>query len=118
MRAAPDASSVATGAWGGQHITLEVSEKGAEVELDCAHGEVTQPITLDGHGDFDVAGTFSPEHGGPVRRDENTEPASARYLGHVEGDTMRLTVTVGKEKEKVGDFTLTRGARPNITKCR
>jgi len=118
MQAAPAAGSVATGVWGGQHIVLEVSEKGAEVDMDCAHGEVTQPITIDAHGDFDVAGTFSPEHGGPVRRDENTEPASARYSGHVEGDTMRVTVTVGKEKEKVGDFTLTRGARPNITKCR
>jgi hypothetical protein len=118
MQAAPGARSVATGAWAGQHITLEVSEKGAEVELDCAHGEVTQQMTLDGHGDFDVAGTFSPEHGGPVRRDENTQPTSARYSGHVEGDTMSLTVAFGKEKEKVGDFTLTRGARPNLTKCR
>ena len=117
-RAAPDASAVATGAWGGEHIVLEVSEKGAEVELDCAHGEVTQHITLGKHGDFDVAGTFSPEHGGPVRRDENPQPAPARYFGRVEGDTMSLTVTLGKEKEKVGDFTLTRGSRPNLTKCR
>ena len=117
-RAAPDASAVATGAWGGEHIVLEVSEKGAEVELDCAHGEVTQHITLGKHGDFDVAGTFSPEHGGPVRRDENPQPAPARYFGRVEGDTMSLTVILGKEKEKVGDFTLTRGSRPNLTKCR
>ena len=116
MQAAPDAGSVASGTWGGEHIVLEVSEKGAEVELDCAHGEVTQHITLGKHGDFDVAGTFSPEHGGPVRRDENPRPAPARYFGRVEGDTMNLTVTVGKEK--VGDFTLTRGSRPNVTKCR
>ena len=116
MQAAPDAGSVATGAWGGEHIVLEVSEKGAEVELDCAHGEVTQHISLGRHGDFDVAGTFTPEHGGPVRRDENPQPASARYFGRVEGDTMSLTVTLGKEK--VGDFTLTRGGRPNLTKCR
>jgi hypothetical protein len=57
-RAAPDASAVATGAWGGEHIILEVSENGAEVEFDCARGQVTQPITLDKHGDFDVAGHF------------------------------------------------------------
>jgi len=115
-RAAPGASAVATGAWGGEHIVLQVSEKGADVEFDCAHGQVTQLITLDKQGDFDVAGTFTPEHGGPVRRDENPQPASARYFGRVEGDTMSLTVTLGKEK--VGDFTLTRGARPNLTKCR
>jgi hypothetical protein len=114
-RAAPDASAVATGAWGGEHIVLKVSEKGAEVEFDCAHGQVTQPITLDKHGDFDVAGTFTPEHGGPVRRDENSTSASARYSGHVDGDTMSLTVSLGKEK--VGTYTLIRGSRPRLTKC-
>ena len=115
-RAAPDASAVATGAWGGEHIVLQVSEKGADVEFDCAHGQVTQPIILDKHGDFDVGGTFTPEHGGPVRRDENTPSASVRYAGHVEGDTMSLTVTLGEEK--VGIYTLNRGSRPKITKCR
>jgi hypothetical protein len=114
-RAAPDASAVATGAWGGEHIVLKVSEKGADVEFDCAHGQVTQPITLDKHGDFDAGGTFTPEHGGPVRRDENTPSASARYSGHVGGDTMSLTVTLGTEK--VGTFTLVRGSRPRLTKC-
>jgi hypothetical protein len=114
-QAAPDASAIATGAWGGEHIVLKVSEKGADVEFDCAHGQVTQPITLDKRGDFDVAGTFTPEHGGPVRRDENPTSASARYSGHVDGDTMSLTVTLGKEK--VGTYTLNRGSRPRITKC-
>ena len=115
-RAAPDASAVATGAWGGEHIVLKVSEKGSDLEFDCARGQVTQPITLDKHGDFDVAGTFTPEHGGPVRRDENTPSASARYSGHVDGDTMSLTVTLGAEK--VGTYTLVRGSRPRLTKCR
>src|SRR5258708_5407265 len=109
-RTATDDSAVAQGTWGGEHIILEVSEKGAEAEFDCAHGQITQPITLDKHGDFDVAGTFTPEHGGPVRRDENVLPASARYSGHVDGDTMSLTITLGKEK--VGIFTLIRGSRP------
>jgi hypothetical protein len=114
-QAAPDASAIATGAWGGEHILLRVSEKGADVEFDCGHGQVTQSITLDKHGDFDVAGTFTPEHGGPVRRDENPTSASARYSGHVDGDTMSLTVSLGKEK--VGTYTLIRGSRPRLTKC-
>ena len=92
-RAAPDDSPVASGTWGGDHIVLEVSEKGADVEFDCAHGQVTQPITLDKHGDFDAGGTFTPEHGGPVRRDENTPSASARYSGHVDGDKIRVTLS-------------------------
>jgi hypothetical protein len=116
VHAAPDGSAVASGAWGGEHIILEVSEKGAEAEFDCAHGQVTQPMMLDKHGDFNVVGTFTPEHGGPVRREENVTAAPARYSGHVDGHTMSLTVTLGQEK--VGSFTLTRGALPNLTKCR
>src|SRR5262249_44166236 len=81
-----DAKPVATGTWGGEHIILEVSGKGAEVEFDCAHGKITEPMALNRHGDFDVAGTFSPEHGGPVRQDEAENLKPARYSGHVEGD--------------------------------
>ena len=114
-RPASDASAVATGAWGGEHIVLKVSEKSAEVEFDCAHGQVMQPITLDKRGDFDAGGTFTPEHGGPVRRDETPTSASARYSGHVDGDTMSLTVTLGTEK--VGTYALVRGSRPRLTKC-
>jgi hypothetical protein len=115
-RAPVDANAVAAGTWGGEHVILEVSKKGAEVEFDCAHGQITQPMTLDQHGDFDTPGTFTPEHGGPVRRDENTPPADARYSGHVDGGAMTLTVTLGKEK--VGSFTLTRDSHPILRKCR
>jgi hypothetical protein len=111
-----EGSTIAKGTWGGEHILLEVSEKGAEVEFDCAHGEIKQPITLDKHGDFDISGTFTPEHGGPVRRDENTTPAPARYSGHVDGETLNLTITLAKAK--VGTFTLTHNSHPNLMKCR
>ena len=111
-----DANHVATGTWGGEHIILEVSEKGAEVEFDCAHGQISQPVALNQQGDFDVPGTFSLEHGGPVRRDEQVTSNPARYSGHVRGDTMTLTVT--REKENIGTFTLTRGGKPVLRKCR
>jgi hypothetical protein len=115
-QAAPDDNAVAPGTWGGDHIILEVSEKGAAAEFDCAHGQITQPIRFDRHGDFDVAGTFTPEHGGPVRRDQNAPDLPARYSGHVDGRTMNLTVALAKEDLKV--FTLTRGSLPNLGKCR
>jgi hypothetical protein len=115
-RPAARRSAVATGTWGGQHIILEVSDKGADVEFDCGHGQITQPITTDPRGHFDVAGTYSAEHGGPVRRDEETTAAPARYSGRATGDTMELTITRGEEK--IGVYTLTRGSRPMLTKCR
>ena len=114
--AAPGAGLVAGGTWGGEHLILEVSEKGAEAEFDCARGQVTQPIRLDGNSDFDVAGTFTAEHGGPVLRNKTAQPATARYSGHVDGDGMNLTVTVAGKK--VGVFPLKRGSQPMLRKCR
>jgi hypothetical protein len=112
----PDAKAVASGTWGGEHVLLQVSDKGAEVEFDCAHGQITQPMALNEHGDFDIAGTFTAEHGGPVRRDETSSANPARYSGHVNGDTLSLTVTL--EKDTLGPFTLTRDNRPILKKCR
>jgi len=116
LQAAPEAVSVAKGTWGGEHVLLEVSEKGADLEFDCAHGQITQPLTIGKLGNFDAAGTFTPEHGGPVRRDEVTPTEPARYSGKVDGDTMSFTVTVGKET--LGTFNLSRDAQPKLTKCR
>ena len=116
IHGAADEHTVTTGMWGGEHAILVVSKSSAEVEFDCARGRITQPITLDKHGNFNVAGTFTPEHGGPVRRDEDTPPVQARYTGHVEGDTLTLKVTL--EKEVVGTYTLTRGSQPILRKCR
>src|SRR6266704_6162361 len=112
--AIPTASNhkdIASGTWGGEHVILNVSKSGAEVEFDCAHGQITQAIALDKHGDFKATGTFTPEHSGPVRRDEDTPPTPATYAGHVDGDSMNLTVTLGKEN--IGTFTLILGAHPN-----
>ena len=105
----------AVGAWGGEHVALQVSNNDARLELDCAHGQITGPVTLDKNGNFDVAGTFTPEHGGPIRKDENPTAQSARYTGHIEGDTMTLKIV--RSQQESGPFTLTRNAQPRLTKC-
>src|SRR5437764_116263 len=91
----PLGRALPAGSWGGQHVVLEVGERGADLEFDCARGRIDSPIQLDVRGDFDVAGTFTPEHGGPIRRDEQAHAAGARYVGHVDGQTMELTVSRG-----------------------
>jgi|SRR3954447_18626696 len=110
------ANTIAAGTWGGEHIALEISRNGAEIEFDCAYGQIRQPMALNAHGDFDLLGTFTPNHGGPVLRDETPARLQARYSGHVHGDTMSLTVSL--EKDKVGTFTLSRGQQPSLRKCR
>jgi hypothetical protein len=111
------ADHVPTGTWGGDHIGLEVTDEGAEVEYDCAHGTINQQMVLDRAGNFNLSGTYAREHGGPVRRDEGSTSRPARYTGHIDGQTMTLTVTLTETNETLGTFTLTHGGAPQVTKC-
>jgi hypothetical protein len=95
-----------------------VTAKGAELEFDCAAGQIAKRIVLDSRGKFNVAGTFAPEHGGPVQRDESSPAANARYSGQVSGDSISLTVTAASGGAPIGSFNLTKGAEPSLMKCR
>lgn len=106
---------VAEGLWGGLHVRLVLKESGGEIEFDCAHGEMKEPLKPDEEGRFSVAGTFSRE-GGPTRSDQVGLPA--RYSGRIEGDRMMLTVTLTEANEKLDEFTLTRGNEGRLRKCK
>ena len=107
-----------TGTWGGEHISLEVTGQGGQVEYDCAHGTIDQKIIPDARGRFDLRGTHVREHGGPVRKDETADSHPARFVGEIKGDTMTLAVTESDTKESVGTFTLVYGQTPHLMKCR
>lgn len=106
------------GSWGGEHISLEVTAQGGQVEYDCAHGTIDQNIVPDGKGHFDVRGTHVREHGGPQRKDENLDSHPAQFTGQLNGNAMTLSVTESDTKELVGTFTLVYGQKPHIVKCR
>lgn len=103
--------------WGGPHVRLVLTSGGAEIEFDCAHGEIKEPLKRDEQGRFNVAGTFVRE-GGPVRSDESSAVRPARYSGRVEGDKMTLTVTLTDSNEKLDEFSLTRGSDGRLWKCK
>ena len=105
------------GAWGGSHIRLDVTEEGATVELDCAHGTIRGPILPGADGRFEAAGTYVQEHGGPEREGEEREGRPARYSGRVEGSTLTLTIALNGADETIGTFTLARGKAARLTKC-
>lgn len=109
---------LSTGVWGGQHIRAEVSERGAEIEFDCARGSIPKQITLNGSREFDVSGTFQPEHAGPVRNDESTTGRPVRYKGTVEQQELSLTISDVNSKEVIGTFTLRFGNEGRLMKCR
>lgn len=114
--------TIVPGMWGGPHIAMRITAGGAEVEFDCAHGTIEQPITLDSNDRFDVPGTFVTE-GGPVsvpvdpgESSSTQKVITARYQGRVEGKKLILTVVMDSGKTS-SLFSLTHASPPGLTKC-
>jgi hypothetical protein len=108
---------IANGSWGGQGIRLEVSDNSAKVEFDCAHGTIEGPLSKDSQGEFSWKGTFSREHGGPVRMDEKESSENAVYSGTIKGQTMTLDVRLEGQDKPLQTFVLTEGKIGRIRKC-
>lgn len=107
---------IATGVWGGQHIRIEVGEKSATVEYDCAHGVIDGPLVVDSDGKFSWHGTHRLERGGPIRAGEKPKEYPATYTGSVNGDTMTLTLKIPGFDEET--FTLEKGKPGDLVKCK
>ncbi|OFX00064.1 MAG: hypothetical protein A3E78_10905 [Alphaproteobacteria bacterium RIFCSPHIGHO2_12_FULL_63_12] len=105
------------GEWGGDHIALTISDVGAAIESDCAHGRIDVPFTIDAAGAFALSGVWTPEHGGPVRQDEVETALPARYSGKVEGRVLTLSIEIASPAAHLGPFTLQKGRAPNLLKC-
>jgi len=105
------------GKWGGEHISLTILDSTANLEYDCAHGTIDEPISTDTDGNFEVTGMHIFEHGGPIRIDETLEKHPSLYKGHIEGEKMTLILILKDTKTEIDTFWLTRGAEPIIYKC-
>jgi hypothetical protein len=105
------------GAWGGDGISMEVTNSGAEISYDCAHGSITEKIVPDREGKFVVKGVHVKEHPGPIRVDEDASGQPAIYQGSIDGNTMTLTVKLSGSDETIGTFTLTRGKTGRVRRC-
>jgi hypothetical protein len=110
-------SPLATGVWGGDHIAMTITESSVHVELDCAHGDVPNPIMIDARDQFSAAGTFVREHGGPIRVDETLDSHPAMYTGSVSSSSMMLTIQQTDTNQTIGTFTLVRGTQGRVVKC-
>jgi hypothetical protein len=107
---------IPTGVWGGQHINIEVAEKSATIEYDCASGVIDGPLVVDSHGRFSLRGSHRRERGGPIRADDPGKSEPATYTGLIEGNTMTLTLKLGDSDEET--FTLEKGRSGNLFKCK
>ena len=112
-----ESPNVSVGSWGGAHISLQVTEKGAVFDLDCANGVIEGPLALDTRAHFDCKGTYEREHGGPDREGQRPEVHPARFSGWSDGKKMTLIIKLTDTGQTIGEFSLTRGQEPQLTKC-
>jgi hypothetical protein len=110
-------TAVPVGVWGGIHIHLQVTDNGADVEYDCAHGKILEPLTLDTDGRFDAKGTHVLESPGPVRLGADSDQEAAVFSGSIDGKTMTLRVSSASTSKEIGTFTLTQGTEGRLRKC-
>jgi len=100
------------GAWGGEQVSLTVSEQGGGFEKYCARGSIDQPLLLDSNGAFDVSGRYVQNQGGPVGPGE-----PARYTGSTDGKTLILRVILLNSSQQIGPFTLVFGRATQVPEC-
>jgi hypothetical protein len=114
---------VRTGLWAtqinGKSVQMmEVRDGETLVDFPCAHGSITQPLTLDAGGHFAVIGMYTPESGAaPVA--EAQPPGPARYTGWTDGQALQLTVSLVDGDVKIGDYSLSFSLvpLPSMPKC-
>lgn len=109
--------TVSIGRWGGSHIVMDVNGEGAQLDFDCAHATITQPLNIDANGNYDVKGLYTKEHGGPVRMGEDQSGQPAHFKGRLTGKTLTLTITLDNSSESIGPYTLEQGKSARIMKC-
>ena len=96
---------------------MQVTEGGATFEIDCAHGTIEGPLSLDAHGRFDNRGEYVRESGGPDLQFPRPDTHPARFTGWSDGRRMTLKIVLTDSGRTMGEFELTLGAEPQITKC-
>jgi hypothetical protein len=109
--------TVPPGKWGGNGISVDVGRGSVTIEYPCANGEIKGPLKVDGGGNFSVTGVHIMSKPGPVRKDGSQERRPARFVGRIEGKTMKLKVFLTENDEAVGDFELKKDAPARIKRC-
>jgi len=114
---ASPSTTLLSGVWGGDHVSLTITASASHAEFECAHGDTPSAFFADDRHAFKVSGTFVREHGGPIQIGEVPDSHPALYFGTAAGDAMALTVQLSDSNTVIGTFTLTRGTPGRIVKC-
>jgi hypothetical protein len=99
-------------------IILTITPSGADLEWDCAAGQITEPFQTEEDGSFDLEGTFTPGAGLPVREDDPPRAQPARYFGtQLQLSGITLTVEVPSSGITLGPYLLRLGQGVILHRC-
>lgn len=104
--------------WGGPHVSLVMSSENATFEFDCAQGVIATPIQPDSKGNFSATGTYTPQRGGPISKNNPPQDLPATYRGTIRGNTMHLEILLPDKNQQPPAMTLTKGQAGRVMKCR
>jgi hypothetical protein len=112
------AKAVPNGVWGGEHIRMDINDRGADIEFDCARGSISQRLELDDRGRFKIQGIYIAETPAPAAVDGGltASEGKATYTGILSGSSLRLEVfIVGHNMLRT--FDLVQGNQGHLAKC-
>lgn len=102
------------GVWGGEHIRMDVTRGGAEIEFDCARGQLLAPLVLDRNGSFRQKGIYKADAAAPAK--QGSSRWNAIYVGTLSGTRLHLELSVsGVEGRRA--FDLDYGQPGSLSKC-
>jgi hypothetical protein len=115
---AGSAKAVPNGVWGGEHIRMDVTDSGADIEFDCARGTISQRLVLDAQGHFKLQGTYKAETPAPAADDGGSTGSgvTTTYTGVLNGSSLRLEVSI-EGQDVTRTFDLVQGDQGHLTKC-
>lgn len=99
-------------------IIMVITPSGADLEWDCAVGEITEPFSSAEDGSFDLEGTYTAGSGGPVQEDNPPRAEPARYTGtKFQLSRITLTVEVPGSGITLGPYLLRLGQGVVLHRC-
>jgi hypothetical protein len=99
-------------------IIMVITPSGADLEWDCAVGEITESFATAEDGSFDLEGTYTPGSGLPVQEDDPPRAEPARYSGtKFQLSRITLTVKVPGSGITLGPYSMRLGQGVVLHRC-
>jgi hypothetical protein len=99
-------------------VIMVITPSGADLEWDCAAGEITESFTTADDGSFDLEGTYTAGSGGPVQEDNPPLAEPARYTGtKFQLSRITLTVEVPGSEVTLGPYLMRLGQGVVLNRC-